>query len=103
MAPSIEAVVSQKIMPPWFADPKSGHFSNNRSLPQKDIATLVPWANNGAIEGDPKDMPPPAEFPEGWGIPSPTSSSNSPSHLTFRRAADRAYPIHDRSHRLQRR
>jgi mono/diheme cytochrome c family protein len=71
MATSIKRVVSQKIMPPWFADPKYGHFINDRSLPQKDIATLVQWVNGGAQEGDPKDMPAPAEFPDGWGIPKP--------------------------------
>jgi mono/diheme cytochrome c family protein len=71
MAPSIKRVVSQKIMPPWFADPKYGHFVNDRSLSQKDIATLVQWVNGGAQEGDPKDMPPPAEFLDGWGIPKP--------------------------------
>jgi mono/diheme cytochrome c family protein len=71
MAPSIKRVVSQKIMPPWFADPQFGHFVNDRSLSQKDIATLVAWVNGGAQEGDPKNMPPPAEFQEGWGIPKP--------------------------------
>src|ERR1700729_3556118 len=71
MAPSIKRVVSQKVMPPWFADPKYGHFVNDRSLSQKDIATLVQWVNGGAVEGDPKDMPPPVEFLEGGGIPKP--------------------------------
>src|ERR1700722_17246925 len=71
MAPSIKRVVSQKIMPPWFAGPKNGHSSNSRPPSQKDIATLVQWVNGGAVEGDPKDMPPPAEFLEGRGIPKP--------------------------------
>src|SRR5579859_599771 len=65
-----EAVVLKK-MPPWFADPAYGKFSNDRSLPQKDVDTIVAWADSGAPEGDPKDMPPPVEFVEGWGIPKP--------------------------------
>jgi hypothetical protein len=70
-ASSIKLVVQQKIMPPWFADPAYGHFSNNRALTAKEISTLVAWANAGAPEGDPKDAPPPANFVEGWGIPKP--------------------------------
>jgi len=65
-----EAVVLKK-MPPWFADPAYGKFSNDRSLPQKDVDTIVAWADSGAPEGDPKDMPPAVEFVEGWGIPKP--------------------------------
>src|SRR5579864_9730690 len=43
------AVVTQK-MPPWFADPKVGHFSNERRLSEAEIGTLVAWADNGAPE-----------------------------------------------------
>src|SRR5882724_595964 len=65
-----EAVLLKK-MPPWFADPHYGKFSNDRSLAQKEIDTLVAWADAGAPLGDPKDMPPPASFVEGWRIPKP--------------------------------
>jgi hypothetical protein len=62
------AVVSRK-MPPWFADPRYGHFANDPSLPQTEIDTLVNWANTGALEGDPRDLPPPIQWPEGgWQI-----------------------------------
>ncbi len=71
MAPSIKRVVQQKIMPPWFADPQYGHFANERTLTAKEISTLVAWVNGGAPEGDPKDLPPPINFIEGWGIPKP--------------------------------
>jgi hypothetical protein len=70
-ASSIKLVVQQKIMPPWFADPSYGHFSNDRALTAKEISTLVAWANAGVPEGDPKDAPAPATFVEGWGIPKP--------------------------------
>src|ERR1700693_4733992 len=43
------AVVTQK-MPPWFADPKVGHFMDERRLSEAEIATLVAWADNGAPE-----------------------------------------------------
>jgi hypothetical protein len=68
----MKMVVSQKIMPPWFADPKFGHFANQRSLSAEEIRTLVNWVNEGAQKGSSEDMPTPAQsFVVGWGIPSP--------------------------------
>jgi hypothetical protein len=65
-----EAVLLKK-MPPWFADPHYGKFSNDRALAQKDIDTLVAWADAGMPLGDHKDLPPPVDFVEGWSIPKP--------------------------------
>ena len=59
------AVASQK-MPPWFADPNVGHFTNERRLTPAEIAIVAAWADNGAPEGDKKDAPPPIAFTEGW-------------------------------------
>ena len=70
-AASMKLVVKQKRMPPWFADPNYGHFANDRSLTDKEISTILAWANSGTPKGDPADMPPPASFVEGWGIPKP--------------------------------
>jgi hypothetical protein len=58
-------------MPPWFADPKHGEFVNNYSLSQRDIETLAAWADGGAKEGDPKEMPPNPQYVEGWNIGKP--------------------------------
>lgn len=62
-----EAVLTGK-MPPWFADPQYGHFSNERRLSPTEIETLVSWVDNGAPEGDPKDAPAPIQFVSGWEI-----------------------------------
>jgi hypothetical protein len=70
-AASMKRVVRQKSMPPWFADPGYGHFSNDRSLTEKEINTILAWANTGAPQGDPKDMPPPLNFAEGWSLSKP--------------------------------
>src|SRR6266478_6132514 len=68
----MKMVVTQKIMPPWFADPRYGHFANERSLSVDEIRTLVAWVNGGSQKGAAGDMPPPAKtFVEGWGIPAP--------------------------------
>jgi hypothetical protein len=62
------AVVTRK-MPPWFASPDYGHFTNDKSLKQADIDTLVKWVDTGAPRGDPEDAPAPIQWPEGgWTI-----------------------------------
>jgi hypothetical protein len=67
-AKAMKTAVVTKKMPPWFADPKYGHFSNDQALDPKDIHTLVAWADNGAPEGNAKDKPAPITFQEGWNI-----------------------------------
>ena len=49
-AKSIKASVLTRKMPPWFADPAYGHFSNDRSLTQPEIDTLMAWVDGGARE-----------------------------------------------------
>src|SRR5580704_13183622 len=68
-AKAIRIAVASRKMPPWFADPRYGHFSNDASLSQAEIDTLVHWANDGALEGDPRDLPPPSRWSRGaWQI-----------------------------------
>jgi hypothetical protein len=69
-----KAIVKQtqtKRMPPWFADPCCGHFVDDPSLTQNQIATLVAWAEQGAPPGNPHDAPPPLALAEGWNIAQP--------------------------------
>src|SRR5580692_10214358 len=71
-AATIKMVATQKIMPPWYADPQYGHFVNERSLSADEIRTLVAWVNGGSQRGAPEDMPAPVNnFVEGWGISTP--------------------------------
>jgi hypothetical protein len=69
-ARAIKNAVTRRTMPPWFADPNYGHFTNDRSLKQSEIDTLVKWADTGAVEGDLKEAPDPVQWPQdGWTIP----------------------------------
>lgn len=70
-AKSIREKVAQRQMPPWFADPHVGVFSNDARLSQKEIDTVVSWVDGGAIEGDPRHLPPAPKFVEGWNIGKP--------------------------------
>ena len=40
-AKSVKERVVDRSMPPWFADPKHGEFSNDPSLSQDEINTIV--------------------------------------------------------------
>ena len=44
----IREVVRTQRMPPWHADPHVGTFSNDRSLSEDEIRTLVHWIEAGA-------------------------------------------------------
>ena len=67
-AKSIKTAVASRKMPPWFADPKYGHFDNDRTMSQADVDTLAAWADSGAPEGNAKDKPKPLTFSNGWNI-----------------------------------
>ena len=77
-AKAIRSAVIARKMPPWFADPKYGHFANDRSLSQAEIDTLAQWAERGAAPGDPKDGPPPRRWLEGWNIGAPDAVFETP-------------------------
>ena len=72
-----EAVLTKK-MPPWFADPHYGKFSNDRSLAKDEIDTLVSWVDGGVREGDPKDAPTPVAWVDGWSIGKPDAVFEMP-------------------------
>ncbi|PYP87407.1 MAG: thiol-disulfide isomerase [Blastocatellia bacterium AA13] len=70
-AKSIKEKVVSHVMPPWHADPHYGEFANDRRLSQKEIDTIAAWVDQGAKEGNPKDLPKSPEFVDGWHIGKP--------------------------------
>ena len=70
-AHAIAHAVEMKMMPPWFADRRYGHFANDSSLTAQQISTIVAWADAGAPAGNPDEAPPPRKWPDGWNIPQP--------------------------------
>jgi len=66
-ARSIANRVQAGTMPPWHADdPTHTKFSNDRSLSAADRDVIIKWATSGAPEGNPKDLPAPPQFADGW-------------------------------------
>ena len=71
-ARSIKEKVVTREMPPWSPDPKYGEFRNDHRLGQKEIDTIVAWVDQGAKEGDAKDLPPAPQLATGgWELGQP--------------------------------
>lgn len=68
---TIVEVTQERRMPPWLADPAYGHFRNNARLGDEELQLIREWVANGQPEGDPKDLPEPRQFVEGWTIGTP--------------------------------
>ncbi|HNP49033.1 MAG TPA: hypothetical protein PKL85_09355 [Bacteroidia bacterium] len=64
-AKTIGLTVSNRVMPPWPADPEYVHFRNEKVLSQKEIDLFEKWIAEDCPEGDTKLCPSPPEFPEG--------------------------------------
>ena len=67
-ARAIQESVALGRMPPWFADPRYGEWSNAHVLSDAEKRTISQWVESGARRGDPSDAPEPREFLAGWNI-----------------------------------
>jgi mono/diheme cytochrome c family protein len=90
-ADAIRTATQQKRMPPWFADPAVGMFSNDPSLSAKEIATLAEWAAGGAPAGDVRDAPAPRAWAESWTIPQPDTVLEMPQSVSIPATGDIEY------------
>ena len=67
----ITALTTSRFMPPWLPDHDSVEFLGERGLSDEEIARIRRWVEQGAVEGDPEDLPPLPEFTEGWQLGEP--------------------------------
>ena len=89
-APIGQAIASRQ-MPPWFADPRYGKFSNDPSLTPEQIATIAKWVDDGAPRGLPKDAPPPKNWTKGWNIDPPDKIVEMPKPVSLPATGDIEY------------
>ena len=80
-AKAIRQAVVTRAMPPWFADPHVGKFSNDAHLPDRAIETITAWVDAGAPEGDSKDAPKPVAWVPGWKIGTPELVIEMPKEI----------------------
>lgn len=79
-------------MPPWFADPCCGHFSNDRSLSEQEMATLAAWAEAKAPAGDPASAPAASTtLTDSWNITKPDVVFSMPKPRAIPASGDIAY------------
>lgn len=71
-ANDIVSVTEERSMPPWKPTPNVGpKLKHDQSLTPAELAVLSAWAEAGSPQGDPRDMPPPPHFAEGWKLGPP--------------------------------
>jgi len=63
------------VMPPWYVEKNIGiqEFQSDPSLSDEEIAKIARWADTGAAQGNPVDMPTAKVYPDGksWSIGTP--------------------------------
>ncbi len=90
-AAAMAAAAQNKSMPPWFAEPHIGHFSNDPSLSAGQIAALEAWAADGAPAGDRHDAPAPVHWAESWSIAQPDLVLKMPKSVALPASGDVEY------------
>lgn len=70
-AAQIADVTRIGFMPPWLPEHGFGEFAGERRLTAEEIATLQTWAEEGAPEGDPAELPPRPTWTPGWQLGEP--------------------------------
>lgn len=90
-ATSIAERTRSRDMPPWFAVPGIGRFSNDPSLSSSEIDTLARWAEAHAPEGNLHDAPPAPHWTNGWNISPPDKVVTMPSSVTIPATGDVEY------------
>jgi mono/diheme cytochrome c family protein len=90
-AEAIKITTQQKAMPPWFADPSVGKFSNDPSLKAEQIAVLKTWVDAKAPGGKPQDGPPPLQWNASWSIPRPDLILKMPQGVRLRAQGEVEY------------
>ncbi len=91
MASLIANATRQRTMPPWFADPQFGRFSNDPSLTAREIEILQAWASSGAPAGNSTDAPPAPHWAQGWKISQPDVVFRMPKPVAIPALGDVEY------------
>ena len=70
-ARQIAKVTRERFMPPWLPEPGALKFADELRLSAEQIALIQKWHEQGAIEGDAKDLPTAPQFVPGWQLGKP--------------------------------
>jgi Tfp pilus assembly protein PilF len=67
----IASVTEKRFMPPYNADSNVGSFQGQKRLTPEEITLLRQWADTGATEGLPTDLPASPDHPARWQLGAP--------------------------------
>ena len=70
-AHQIVDVTKSRIMPPWLPEPQELKFADEMRLSDAEINLIERWVEQGAVEGNPADLPPQPKFVQGWRLGKP--------------------------------
>ena len=70
-ARQIAEVTQSRAMPPWLPEPQPLKFADELRLADSEIELLQRWVEQGAVEGDARDLPAAPKFVEGWRLGKP--------------------------------
>ena len=73
---------SSRRMPPWHVSSACAAYEDDPSLTRSDIKTFSDWVAQGALEGDPADLPAPLTFSPGWKLGDPDQVLTMPQAFT---------------------
>lgn len=82
-AGEIVTAIATRAMPPWLPEPGHGEFAHSRRLGDDQIATILRWSEEGAVQGAAADKPPVPDFPRGWQLGTPDLVVSAPQAYTL--------------------
>jgi tetratricopeptide (TPR) repeat protein len=82
-ARQIAEVTQSRAMPPWLPEPQKLKFADDLRLPDAQIELIRRWVEQGAVEGDARDLPPQPKFVEGWRLGKPDLILTATKPLTL--------------------
>jgi thiol-disulfide isomerase/thioredoxin len=88
---TIREVLQDGRMPPWHADPHYGQFVNDARMPEAEKQLVYQWLKDGCPQGDPKDLPPPVTYTQGWRIAKPDLVVTMPRPFKVKATGDVRY------------
>src|SRR5438270_7398578 len=82
-ARQVAEVTASRTMPPWLPAPQKLKFADELRLSDAEISSIKKWVEQGAVEGDPSDLPPAPKFVEGWRLGEPDLILTATKPLTL--------------------
>jgi tetratricopeptide (TPR) repeat protein len=82
-ATQMALVTKDRLMPPWNAESSFGQFAGLHTLRDDEIDLIQRWAQAGAPEGKPKDLPTAPHWAAGWQLGQPDLVVTFPQAYTL--------------------